>query len=59
VSIDSWIGIADDLDGWIGLGIAVLGVLAAFAQLATFYRPSEAAVEDDEQASSEDALPKS
>jgi putative oxidoreductase len=58
-SIDSWIGIADDLDGWIGLGIAVLGVLAAFAQLATFYRPSEAAVEDDEQASSEDALPKS
>ena len=59
VSIDSWLGIADNLDGWIGLGLAVLGVLAAFAQLVTFYRPSEAAGEDDEQSSAQGASPKS
>jgi len=59
VSIDSWLGIADNLDGWIGLGLALLGVLAAFAQLVTFYRPSEAVGEDDEQSSAQGASPKS
>ncbi len=42
VSVDSAIGIADSVDGWVGFGIAVLGVLAAFGQVAMFYRPSEA-----------------
>ena len=48
VSVDSAIGIADSLDGWVGFGIAVLGVLAALGQAAMFYRPGEAAttVED-------------
>lgn len=59
VSIDDALGIADDLDGWIGLGIAVLGVLAAFAQVAIFYRPSEAESgdEDGTEASTQSAFP--
>ena len=36
VSIDDAVGIADDLDGWIGFGIAVLGVLAALGQLVDY-----------------------
>jgi putative oxidoreductase len=39
VSIDSALDIADGLDGWIGLAIAALGVLAALGQAAMFYRP--------------------
>ncbi len=42
ISIDDAIGIADDLDGWVGLGIAALGVVGALGQVAIFYRPSEA-----------------
>jgi len=42
VSIDSAIEIADKLDGWVGFGIAVFGVLAALGQAAMFYRPGEA-----------------
>ena len=39
-SIDDAIGIADDLDGWVGLLIAAAGGIAAgAAQLALFYRP--------------------
>jgi len=61
VSIDSAIGIAEYLDGWVGLGIAVLGVLAAFGQLALFYRPSEAASAEvaDEEESAQGAFPQS
>ena len=39
-SLDDAIGIADDLDGWVGLLIAgVGGVVAGVGQLAIFYRP--------------------
>lgn len=39
-SIDDAIGIADDLDGWVGLLVAAAGGIAAgAAQLALFYRP--------------------
>jgi len=39
-SIDHALGIADDLDGWVGLAFAVLGVLGAVGELAMFWRPS-------------------
>lgn len=38
VSIDSALGIADDLDGWVGLGIIGAGFVIAAGQLATFWR---------------------
>ncbi|MGA0238499.1 MAG: DoxX family protein [Acidimicrobiales bacterium] len=39
-SVDDWIGIVEDLDGWAGIAIAAVGgVGAGIAQLATFYRP--------------------
>lgn len=39
-SVDDWLGIVEDLDGWTGLVIAAVGgVGAGMAQLATFYRP--------------------
>ncbi len=39
-SIDWALGIVDDLNGWVGLAIAlVLGVGGGIAQLAIFYRP--------------------
>lgn len=39
-SVDHGLGIADDLNGWVGLAIAiVLGVVGGVAQLAAFYRP--------------------
>ena len=41
VSVDAAIGISDDLDGWLGLGIATLGVVAAVGQLALFWRKPE------------------
>jgi len=39
VSIDAALGIETNLNGWIGGGAVVVGVIAAGAQLATFYRP--------------------
>ena len=39
VSIDAALGLDPLLDGWIGGGAVVLGVLAAGLQLATFFRP--------------------
>ena len=43
-SIDWALGIADDLNGWVGLAIAaVLGVAGGVGQLAAFYRPEPAA----------------
>ncbi len=42
-SIDWALGIADDLNGWVGLAIAaVLGIGGGVAQLAVFYRPEPA-----------------
>ena len=38
VSLDSALGIADNLDGWVGAAIVGLGLLAAAGQLATFWR---------------------
>lgn len=39
-SIDHGIGLADDLNGWVGLAIAlVLGIAGGVAQIVTFYRP--------------------
>lgn len=39
ISVDAAIGLERLLDGWIGGGAVVFGVLAAAAQLATFFRP--------------------
>lgn len=41
VSVDAVVGIADELDGWVGLGVAALGVVAAGAQLSLFWRRPE------------------
>ena len=38
ISVDAELGIADNLNGWVGAGIIGLGVLAAAGQLATFWR---------------------
>ena len=38
ISLDSAIGIADDLDGWLGAGIVGVGVVVACLQLAAFWR---------------------
>ena len=38
ISVDAELGIADNLNGWVGAGIIGLGVLAATGQLATFWR---------------------
>ncbi len=39
VSIDAALGLDTALNGWVGAGAVLVGVLAAGAQLATFYRP--------------------
>jgi len=39
ISFDATLGLAPLLDGWIGGGAVVFGVLAAGAQLAMFFRP--------------------
>lgn len=41
LSVDAAVGLAADLDGWVGLGVAALGVVAAAGQLALFWRRSE------------------
>lgn len=38
-SIDNVIGIAGDIDGWIGAAIAVFGGILTMGQLAMFWRP--------------------
>lgn len=38
-SIDHAIGLADDLDGYTGLTLALAGVLAGVVQVAVFFRP--------------------
>lgn len=42
-SIDEAIGLADDLDGFTGLVLALVGVVAGIAQVAVFFRPPAAA----------------
>ena len=42
LSIDAAIGIEDVLNGWVGAALVIGGILAAAAQLATFFRPNEA-----------------
>ncbi len=39
-SLDDAIGIAADLDGWVGLAIVVGGEVAGIGQVATFFRPA-------------------
>lgn len=41
ISLDAVLDIGPLLDGWIGGGAVVFGVLAAGAQLATFFRPED------------------
>ncbi len=41
VSVDDAIGINDQLDGWVGLALALGGVGVAAVQLAIFFRPGE------------------
>ena len=43
ISIDDAAGIADNLDGWVGLAIAAAGLVLAIGQIATFWRPKELA----------------
>ncbi len=42
ISIDAEIGLADNLDGWVGFAIGVFGFLGALGQMMMFYRPDEA-----------------
>lgn len=42
ISLDAALGLDVVLDGWIGGGAVAVGVLAAGAQLATFFRPMSA-----------------
>ena len=42
-SVDAALGLADDLDGWVGFGLAVGGVIAGIGQLAIFFRPPPSA----------------
>ncbi len=41
-SIDGATGLADDLDGWTGLGLVGAGLLAGVGQLMIFFRPTTA-----------------
>lgn len=42
-SVDAAAGIDELLDGWVGAGLAVAGLVVAAGQVATFYRPGSAA----------------
>ncbi|NOX23723.1 MAG: DoxX family protein [Actinobacteria bacterium] len=42
ISIDNALGIAQDLDGWVGAALVAGGLVLAAGQLAMFFRPSEA-----------------
>ena len=46
ISVDNAIGIADDLDGWVGAFIAAGGVLAAASQLGLFWTAPAPAATD-------------
>lgn len=38
-SVDDALGLATDLDGWVGAGIFAAGIVVAAGQIATFWRP--------------------
>lgn len=42
-SIDAMLRIEDSLNGWVGAALVVGGIVAAAAQIATFFRPNETA----------------
>ncbi len=42
-AIDEALGLATDLDGWVGLALVGGGVLAGLGQVAAFFRPSTVA----------------
>ena len=42
LSLDHAIGIADDLDGWVGIVVAIAGAALSAVQLAAFFKPSAA-----------------
>jgi putative oxidoreductase len=42
-SVDATLGIDDLLDGWVGAGLAVAGIVVAAGQVAMFYRPRSVA----------------
>jgi putative oxidoreductase len=42
-SIDAMLGIEDSLNGWVGAALVSGGIVAAAAQIATFFRPNETA----------------
>lgn len=42
-SIDAMLGIEDSLNGWVGAALVIGGIVAAAAQIATFFRPNETA----------------
>ncbi len=42
ISLDHVLGIATDLNGWIGAGAVAGGILVAIMQLTMFFRPSKA-----------------
>ncbi|NND03486.1 MAG: DoxX family protein [Acidimicrobiia bacterium] len=41
ISLDHALGIADDLDGWVGAAFAAGGAVMAIGELAVFWRPTE------------------
>ena len=44
-SVDSALGIAENLDGWLGFAIVAGGILAGIGQVAAFYRPKNNAID--------------
>jgi putative oxidoreductase len=42
-SIDAMLGIEDSLNGWVGAALVTGGIVAAGAQIATFFKPNETA----------------
>lgn len=43
ISVDSALDIVSTFNGWVGAALGVAGIALAFVQMATFWRPSEAA----------------
>lgn len=41
VSVDDALGIADQLDGWVGLALGAGGIAVALLQLGVFFRPGD------------------
>jgi len=41
ISVDDAVGIADQLDGWVGLGVATVGLVLGAGLVAMFWRPGQ------------------